>query len=86
MSVHVIGRTYTDFLRTQVDLALELDKRLVFWITLEAETSTDPKVTRLIEDIRQGAIQKDCEWLNSRSAQAFAEYLLKRLKPRPRCR
>ena len=39
LSVHEIGGTYTDFLRTQIDFALELDKRLVFWITREQETS-----------------------------------------------
>jgi len=83
LSAHILGGTYDAFIDKQIDLALELDKRLVFWITREAESTQDARQKQLIDGIKGGRRQQDCEWLNSRSAQAFAEHLLEKLKPRP---
>jgi len=83
LSVHILGGQYDPFLEKQIDLALELDQRLVFWFTREAETTQDPRQKQLIEEIRLGKRGTASEWLNSRNAQAFAQHLFEKLKPRP---
>ncbi len=82
LSVHVLGAAYEEFVESQIKIALDLDKPIVFWLTREAESTSDARQAKLIDDIRLGRFQQDCEWLNLRSAQAFADHIIEKLKPR----
>ena len=84
LSVHVLGATHADFVETQIKLAFDAGRRLVFWITREAENTQDVKQRKLIELISKGeGAYMGCEWLNSRSAQGVAEYAMEKLRPSP---
>ena len=84
LSVHVLGATHADFVETQIKLAFDAGKRLVFWITREAENTQDVQQRNSIELIYKGeGAYMGCEWLNSRSAQGVAEYLMEKLRPSP---
>ena len=83
LSVHVLGGSYEAFVEKQIRHALDLDQRVVFWFTREAESTTDSRQAALIDRIRAGSLGKDCEWIDRCSAQALADHVAEKLKPRP---
>jgi hypothetical protein len=82
LSVHVLGGAYDPFVEHQIELAVELDKRLVFWFTRDAETSPDSRQQTLMETIRK-ELETHPSWdlLNSRSPRAVIQVLLGMLRP-----
>jgi hypothetical protein len=83
LSVHILGARYDPFDETQIDLAIELEKRVVFWVTRDAETSQDPEQRKLIERIRHGQKQQG-RWdlLKSRSDRAVFDEIVGMLRPK----
>lgn len=84
LSAHLLGGVYDPFVDHQIDLAMDLEKRLVFWLTREAEMTQDPKQRDLIEAIRLGKRQRG-QWslLNNLSQRAVIQDLLGMLRPQP---
>ena len=83
LSVHLLGGVYDSFVDHQIDLTMELEKRLVFWLTREAENTQDLRQRGLIEAIRLGKRQRG-QWslLNNISQRAVIHDLLGMLRPR----
>ena len=83
LSAHLLGGVYDSFVDHQIDLAMDLEKRLVFWLTREAENTQDPRQRSLIEAIRLGKRQRG-QWslLNNVSQRAVIQDLLAMLRPR----
>lgn len=78
LSVHVLGPTYKPFVERQIELALELERPLVLWITRAALATVDTAQKQLIARLQADGR----EWLDSKSAQDFAKHILDKLKPR----
>jgi hypothetical protein len=54
LSIHLLGGTYDAFGEHQIDLAAELERRLVFWFPEEAERTADERQRILLGLIRNG--------------------------------
>jgi len=83
LSAHLLGGKYDSFVDRQIDLAMGLEKRLVFWLTREAESTQDPEQRDLVERIRLGKRQRG-QWsiLDNPSHRAVIQDLLGMLRPR----
>jgi hypothetical protein len=84
LNVHVLGAAYDPFAERLIDLAVKLEKRLVFWLTPEAGLSQDDQQQKLIEQIRLEQKQR-AQWdlLPDRSLQAVIQHILEMLRPKP---
>ena len=52
LSVHLLGNKYDEFAARQVRLAVELEKKVLFWLPRAAVESADPRQRDLLESIR----------------------------------
>lgn len=84
LSVHLLGAAYDPFAEHLIDLAIQLGKRLVFWLTPEAEESQDARQRNLIDQIRAGSKQAG-EWalVRNRSSRAVIQDIMGMLRPKP---
>jgi hypothetical protein len=82
LSAHLLGGVYDPFVDHQIDLAVELGKRLVFWFTPEALTTQDQRQRSLVESVRLGKRQQG-QWslLTNASPRANILDLLGMLRP-----
>ena len=82
LSTHLLGGVYDPFVDHQIDLAMELGKRLVFWFTPEALTTRDQRQSSLVESIRLGKRQQG-QWslLTNASLRANIDDLMGMLRP-----
>jgi hypothetical protein len=84
LSVHLLGATYDPFAEHLIDLAVQLKKRLVFWLTRQAEESPDARQRNLVEQIRKGSKQAG-EWalVCNPSSRTVIQDILGMLRPKP---
>ncbi|HZF11090.1 MAG TPA: toll/interleukin-1 receptor domain-containing protein [Thermoanaerobaculia bacterium] len=91
LSVHLLGADYDPFVERQIQLAADLEQRLIFWLAPGAGGTADASQTRLIEALRNGqrpdrpSVTLPPGWalLPDRPARRLVEEVLAELKPKP---
>jgi TIR domain len=83
LSVHLLGGSYDPFVEHLIDLAVKLDKRLVFWLTPQANDPRNDRQRRLIEAIRNGQKGPPKAILESPNSRVVIDAVLDLLKPKP---
>jgi len=84
VTVHVLGAEHDSDVRTQIDLAIEADKKLIFWLA-KGNASAEGEQAQLIESIRGNRWNlPDGRWalLEGRSTGALLGDLLGLLEPK----
>jgi TIR domain len=81
LSVHLLGTSYDPFTEHVIDLAIRLEKRMVFWLTPGTGKAQDARQRKLIERIRLRE-KRTAEWelLENGNSRAVIDDILELLK------
>jgi hypothetical protein len=91
LSVHLLGADYDPFVERQIQLAADLEQRLVFWLAPSTGGTADPSQARLIAALGNGqrpdrpslALPPGWTLLRDRPPHRLIEEVLAELKPKP---
>jgi hypothetical protein len=87
LSIHLLGSSYDAFSAQQIQLAAELEQKLVFWLSVGAETTSEESQKELIALLRNGKRSHSSElpagWalLVEKSPRKLIQEILSMLKP-----
>src|SRR5262249_13038373 len=85
LSVHLFGNKYDEFAARQVRLAVELGKRVLFWVPRGALESADARQRELLESIRNAeGIKAPFELFEGVAARNMIAEVIHALKPQLR--
>jgi hypothetical protein len=76
ISIHVLGGSHDAFMERQIELAREVGKPLLFWLTRDAEHADGPQ-RQFVDAVRDAGH----EWLTGSAPQAIARTVAQKLKP-----
>jgi hypothetical protein len=90
LSVHLLGTVYDEFFQHQIQLAADLEQRLMFWLASDVE-AVDAEQARLIAALRNGhrpdrpdiELPSGWEFLPPLTPRGLMEAVLEALKPQP---
>lgn len=91
LSVHLLGRVYDPFVQRQVQMAADLEQKLIFWLESGAEATVEPEQARLLATLRNGqrpdrpgiALPHGWEFLPPLTPRGLMEAVMEALKPKP---
>jgi hypothetical protein len=91
LSIHLLGRVYDPFVQRQIQLAADLEQKLVFWLESGTDAAADENQARLLASLRNGhrpdrqgiALPDGWEFLPPLTPRALMEAVLEILKPKP---
>jgi len=83
LSVHLLGNKYDEFAARQVKLAVELGKKVVFWLPRDAIQSSDAQQRDLLDSLRNAVgINSPFEMLEGVATRNMITEVLQALKPK----